>query len=88
MKKIFAISALAIGILAAPNAMAIHQCGQLLGSCLVHIDPIVLPEPVPAPVPAVPLEVQEIRPALVPVAPTKCYKESEQGNLVEIDCPR
>ena len=71
MKTILAISVLAVGILAAPNAKAVHTCGQMLGSCLAHFDPIVLPKPVKPVPPAKPLKVEKVKPALVPIDPTK-----------------
>ncbi len=52
MKKLLVISTLAIGVFFSSNAMAIHTCGQMLGSCLVHLapTPIIKPAPVPEPV--------------------------------------
>ena len=68
MKKILAVSALAFGVLLSSNAMAIHQCGQLLGSCLPHLPPtpIVKPTPVPAPVPIV-VEPARPKPIVTPI---------------------
>ncbi len=49
----FALTLSAV-VLLAPAAKAIHTCGQMLGSCLVHIDPVVIPKPAPAPQPVKP----------------------------------
>lgn len=51
MKKTLVISALAISVFFSSSAIAVHTCGQLLGSCIPHLDPtpIITPKPVPEP---------------------------------------
>lgn len=61
MKNILVISALAIGVFFSSNAMAVHTCGQLLGSCLPHLGPTPIITPKPAPEPAKPIII--IKPA-------------------------
>lgn len=65
MKTILVISALAFGLLHSTNAMAVHQCGQLLGSCLPHDikTPVVKP-----PIKLIkPIKIEPIKPALTPI---------------------
>jgi len=52
MKKLLIIPILAVGVFFSSNAMAVHTCGQLLGSCIPHLapTPIIKPAPVPKPV--------------------------------------
>jgi len=86
MKRIFGSFILAVGILAAPNAMAIHTCGQPLGSCLAHWDPITIPKP------KIQKPVEAIKPIqrAVPARPAeqKCFKQSGSGVMIQIPCPR
>lgn len=87
MRKVVWSLILVAGILAAPSAMAVHTCGQMLGSCLPHIDPIVLPpkEPV-TPVEEAIKPVERVQPA-PRVETQKCFKQSGSGVLVQIPCP-
>ena len=85
MRKVAGLLVLAIGVLASPNAMAVHTCGQMLGSCLPHTDPVVLPKQNP-PVQAVP--VKRVRTQPIVREPGKCFKESGKGYLIQIPCPR
>lgn len=67
-----AIVGLAIGMYLAPEAKAVHKCGQLLGSCLPHgiKTPVVKIQK--------PIKIEAARPVIkvVPVRPAvlKCYK--------------
>ncbi len=47
MRNVFGALTLAFGLLSAPSAMAIHTCGQLLGSCMAHTLPTPIPQPQP-----------------------------------------
>lgn len=88
MRKVFGalILSVSIVIFTAPSAMAVHKCGQLLGSCLVHLDPtpIIKPkyriqiQPVRKPIEA-------IRPARE-ISPKQCFKRANQGYLISIPC--
>ena len=85
MKK-FLVLTVAI-VLFSPSAMAIHTCGQILGSCLVHIDPIVLPIEKPQKIERTARPIQQYQPMPGPrPTPPKCFKQTGQG-LVEIPCP-
>lgn len=64
MRKAFAALILAFGLFSAPSAMAVHTCGQLLGSCLPELDPT--PTPVPTPVPPAPVPIPVPAPQPVP----------------------
>jgi len=66
MKKLLIIPILAIGVFFSSNAMAVHTCGQLLGSCIPHLapTPIIKPPPVQEPV----------KPVARPVEPAKPIK--------------
>lgn len=65
MKTILAIL-VAFGLLFSTNAMAVHKCGQLLGSCIPHgiKTPVVKPPVVTPPL-------KPIKPKVVPARPVK-----------------
>ena len=86
MRKVFGSLIVAVGILAAPSAMAVHKCGQLMGSCLVHLSPTPIIRPAPPPI-----SVEPVRPIIRPAVPAQrslqCFRKSRQGShLISIPC--
>ncbi len=88
MRKVFGLIIVAVGILSAPSAMAVHKCGQLMGSCIPHLSPTPIIKPRP------PISVEPARPVIIrPAVPVQrslqCFRKSRQGNynyLISIPC--
>ncbi len=83
MKFIYTLSLIILCYLTTSPAMAIHECDQIMGSCLPHIDEIVLPAEVPqevvAPAPAPEVELEE--PVNPWNPPPDVYDPTEQDEL-------